>query len=93
LWFLSWCRWEIVPVYKEATKPLFPIVKFKLSLRNFYGRHNYLVNHYRISLSQMTMYMFCLSFPNSFLSNTTDATCEGTAYPSKAPDFISIFWG
>ena len=44
-------------------KPLsqgFPLVKLKSSLRKFYGRHYDLVDHYGISVLQMTMDMFHL---------------------------------
>ena len=48
----------------------FLLVKLKSSLRKFYGRHHDLVDHYGISVSQMTMNMFHLwytsqSFPHS----------------------------
>ena len=39
----------------------FLVVKFKSSLRRFYGHHQNMVNRYRISVSQMTNDMFCLS--------------------------------
>ena len=50
----------------------FLLVKLKSSLRKFYGRHHDLVDHYGISVSQMTMNMFHLwytsqSFPHSWL--------------------------
>ena len=38
----------------------FLVVKLKSSLRKFYGHHHDLVNHYGISLSQMTTYIFPL---------------------------------
>ena len=38
----------------------FLVVKLKSSLRKFYGHHHGLVNHYGISLSQMTTYIFPL---------------------------------
>jgi len=37
------------------------VLKLKLSLRKFYGRHQYLVNRYGVCLSQMTTDMFSLS--------------------------------
>ena len=39
----------------------FLLVKLKSSLRKFYGRHHDLVDHYGISVSQMTTDMFHLS--------------------------------
>ena len=39
----------------------FLLVKMKSSLRKFYGRHHDLVDHYGISVSQMTTDMFHLS--------------------------------
>jgi hypothetical protein len=45
------------------------MVKLKLSLRKFYGRHHDLVDHYGISVSQMTSDMFYLpeALPGPFL--------------------------
>ena len=39
----------------------FPLVKLKSSLRKNFGRHHDLVDHYEMSVSQMTMDMFHLS--------------------------------
>jgi hypothetical protein len=39
----------------------FLLVKLKSSLRKFHGRHNDLVDHYGISVSQMNTDMFHLS--------------------------------
>ena len=55
-------------------KPLnqwFLLVKLKLSLRKFYGRHHDLVDRYGISVSQMTIYVplvinISRSFPHSW---------------------------
>jgi hypothetical protein len=46
----------------------FSLVKLKSSLRKFYGRHHDLVDHYGISLSQMTTDMFHLSVLSSFMT-------------------------
>ena len=39
----------------------FLVVKLKSSFRKIYGGHHDLVNHYQMSVSQMTTDMFCLS--------------------------------
>jgi len=39
----------------------FLVVKLKLSHQKFYRLHHYLVNHYRISVLQMTTDMFHLA--------------------------------
>jgi hypothetical protein len=67
------------------------MVKFKSSLRKFYGLQSDLVKHYGVSVvlsSLMTYHRVCDK------SNTTGAICgTGTAYPSWAPDFIPVFSG
>ena len=70
------------------------VVKLKSSLRKFYGHHHDLVDRYGVSVSHMTMDMFCLCNHNpvfsSFMTyhrvcnkcNTTGVACgAGTAYP------------
>ena len=49
-----------VAVNMKATEPKFLVVKLK-SFRKCYIRHRDLVNFYKMSASQMTMDMFCLS--------------------------------
>ena len=80
----------------------FLVAKLKSSLQKFCGRPHDLVNHYRISVSQITT-SICSICPNHnlvswlitrFLAqvNMTGATCEtGTAYPSEAPEFTPSF--
>ena len=80
------------------------MVKLKLSLRKYYGRHHDLVDRYGISVSQMTMGMLHLSktLPGPFLIhgfhrvynyiNTTGTTSgAGTAYPSGSLVFTLCF--
>jgi len=43
---------------RKLLNQVFQVVKFKPSVRKFYGRHHDLVNHYGISVSQMTTDMF-----------------------------------
>ena len=83
------------------------VVKLKSSLRKFYGHHHDLVDRYGVSVSHMTMEMFCLCNHNpvfsSFMTyhrvcnkcNTTGVACgAGTAYPSKSNQVHSGFsWG
>jgi hypothetical protein len=75
----------------------FLLVKLKSLLRKFYGRHHDLVDHYGISVSQITMDMFHLSyilpFSHSWLVTefvtrlTWLVPWAVTAYPS----FVFIF--
>ena len=74
----------------------FLLAKLMSSLRQFYGHHYDLVNHYGIYVSQMTTGMFHFLFLFSFMayhrvcnrSNTTGATSgAGTAHPSGAAKF------
>ena len=52
-------RWLLLT--RKLLKQGFLLVKLKSSLRNFYGRHHDMVNHYGISVSQMTTDMFRFS--------------------------------
>jgi hypothetical protein len=52
-------RWLLLT--RKLLKQGFLLVKLKWSLRNFYGRHHDLVNHYGISVSQMTTDIFRFS--------------------------------
>jgi hypothetical protein len=54
------CSVSWLAAYKEDTEG-FLLVKLKSSLRKFCGRHHDLVDHYGISVSQMTTDMFHLS--------------------------------
>ena len=46
---------------KEGTEPRVPFGKVEIITSKVYGRHHDLVDHYGISVSQMTMDMFHLS--------------------------------
>jgi hypothetical protein len=74
---------------KEATDHGFLVVKFKSSLRKFYGRHHDLVNSNGISVSQMCTSMLYLSYSQSNIFLIHDLT--GTAYPSGAHEFTPGF--
>ena len=82
----------------------FLLVKLKSSLRKFYGHHHDLVDHYGISVSEMTTICstYHKHFPvlSSFMTyhwlcnqiNTTGVTSgSGIAYPSGTHEFISGF--
>jgi hypothetical protein len=58
LWFVL-DRGLFLP--RKLLNQVFLVVKLKLSLRKFYGRHHDLVNRYGISVSQMITDMFHLS--------------------------------
>jgi len=80
----------------------FLLVNLKSSLRKFYGRHHDLVDRYGISVSQMTMDMFHLSYFShswlitgfvSKLTRRVPLVWAGTAYHSRAPTFTPVFSG
>jgi hypothetical protein len=52
--------------------------RLKSSLQKFYDRHHNLVDHYEISISQMTMELLLFE--------------AGTTYPTRAPEFTPYFW-
>ena len=77
----------------------FILVKLKSSIQTFYGRHYDFVERYGISVSQMITICSTLRkhfpvIPSCMTYHTTSATSgAGTAYPSRAPQFTSVFSG
>jgi hypothetical protein len=53
---------------RKLLNHVFLLVTLKSSLRKLYGRHHDLVDHYAISVSLMTTYMFHLPVLSSFMT-------------------------
>jgi hypothetical protein len=60
---------RVVLLTRKLLNQGFLVVKLKSSLREFYGRYHDLVNHYRVSVSQMTMDMSACRNHNPVLSS------------------------
>ena len=95
-------RWLLLT--RKLLNQGFLLVKLKSSLRKFYIHHHDQVNRYGTSVSQMTTIYSTwrkhVSVLSSYMafhqvcnqSNTTGATSVvGTAHPSGAPEFTTVF--
>ena len=86
--------------HKEILKQGYVAPVLKSSLHKLYGRHHNLVDHYEISISQITFYVdvyflyHCQYFYQTvYMSNTSGVLWETrTAYPSRAPELTPGFF-
>ena len=101
LWFLSGFLDRVLLLTRKLLNQEF-LLKLKSSFRMVFGPHHDSDNCYGISVSQMTTNMFHFPVLSSFMayhrvysqiSKTGSSSGAGTAYPSRAPEFIPVFSG